>query len=359
MNKGNFKLRLWLGLLVCILISSALFANTKENFIETIYDAVDGIATSMSGYDYPVGTDLDSDKISEPAKSTVPEYDPDAERQAIDDVAKAIAALDSTKPAATTKPIVPETSTPFTEKEVSPDESVTTVKEVAAARDPNWWQYVNPLPPPNSTPEEIHAFAQAFPAEVSRLIIKNIYGIEIVGDLYGGENVAIDRWSNEQLFYTMWALHEMPPSFIKYTKTINRVSELSYSPGAAAYVVRGKPNVYICDKGFVPGRYERTLIHEMGHVWMFDPENAEVRDEFIETFWTNNRIVGTPPTSYSFANCYEDFAECVAEFWKDPLKFKAKCPERYEFILHKVVGYYSTEPRAFSSGTAITGYDVN
>ncbi|MCK5665687.1 MAG: hypothetical protein KAI17_19500, partial [Thiotrichaceae bacterium] len=175
------------------------------------------------------------------------------------------------------------------------------------------------------------------------------------GMLGAGDPTQGYLWTAEQLFYTMWALHEMPPAFIKYTKYIRRIPILPSHPTAHAYVIRGQPRVYFCDRGIRPGGYERTLIHEMAHVWMFDSENLAVKNDFMETFWPDNRIVGSAPTGYGYTNVYEDFAECVAEFWQHPLEFKAMCPARFEFILHKVIGYYSTEPRAFSINTDLTG----
>jgi len=223
--------------------------------------------------------------------------------------------------------------------------------QIQDKNNPNWWHHINPLPPPNSTPEEIHAFAKAFPAEASIRLLKDIYGIEIEGKMLGeGSPEKGDLWTPEQLYYLLWAVHEMPRSFTKYTKYIRRVQRLPAYPSAYAYVIRGQPRVYICDLG-VRSNWERTIIHEMAHVWMFDPENKAVADEFIQAFWPEGYSLGTPTTAYAHTNAYEDFAEAVACFWEDPLKMQKRSPKRFDFVLKNVVGYYRLDPLARSKGT--------
>lgn len=313
MNK--YKSWMIVGLIYILLSISTAFA-TQENFIETIYDAVTN-GTALRSF-----TSFNIDLASPAVEVKKPVYDPVGVTEAMVDLHE----------------LLNEQPQP-----------------VVVTKDPNWWQYLNPLPPPNSTPEQIHAFAKNFPAEASILMLKNIYGIEIEGGMLGsGSAEAGDLWTPEQLYYTLWAVHEMPQPFTKYTKYIKRVQKLAAAPTAHAYVVRGQPRVYICDRGLRPGGYERTLIHEMAHIWMFDPENKPVMDEFINTFWPNKQVVGTPTTGYAYSNAYEDFAEAVASFWENPTKMKSTSPRRFDFILNKVVGYYRLNPRAMSTNTSLS-----
>jgi len=321
MNKATRTWMVKLFALVFVLIGLTTFGDNKtnENFIETIYDA----AGNPLGNNAPIDIDIPIEQgVGEDAPPVNDrEYDPVGD---IDSMLELHRALN--------------------QSEASP------VPVASTTRDPNWWHNLQPLPPPNSTPEEIYAFAKTFPAEASIIMLKELYGIEIEGAMLGeGSPEKGDLWTPEQLFYILWGVHEMPPWFTKYTKYICRVQRLPAYPSAYAYVVRGQPRVYFCDAGIRPG-LERTLIHEMAHVWMFDPENKSVADEFTATFWPQGYSIGTPTTAYAHTNVYEDFAEAVACFWEDPLKMQKRSPDRFNFILKKVVGYYSLTPVARSKG---------
>lgn len=205
-----------------------------------------------------------------------------------------------------------------------------------------WWKYL-PIYPRSNNPEDLDHFSKVYPVEATIAVMKSHFNIELEGGIASnGIPDAEHLWTPQQAFFAYWAVQQVPPFVSKYTKYIKRVTRLPAYPSANGYVIRGEPRIHICNLGCYAGYFEKVLIHEMGHIWMFDPENQAVAREFMDTFrQVDGKIVGTLVSGYAGTNIYEDFAESFAYFWKDPVAMKKVSPLRFEFMLKKVFTYYT------------------
>lgn len=383
MNKKRISKGLLLCLVALLLVGNLAFGEVtaSKSFIETIYRAIDssqtwrGISEAIS-----IGQDAATEKS--------PEYDPVGDTEAMLDLYKALSG-DTKDVSPATSELEQEISAALLElygvnwkdlehlmniynpiinanisvKGKTPiDTLVLALKQLYGDR---WWKYL-PIYPRSNNPEDLDHFSKVYPVEATIAVMKNHFGIELEGGIASNGIPDADHlWTPQQAFFAYWAVQQVPPFVSKYTKYIKRVTYLPSLPAANGYVIRGQPRIYMCNLGCYAGYFEKVLIHEMGHVWMFSPENEAVAREFIDTFSpVNGKIVGTLVSGYAGTNIYEDFAESFAYFWKDPLAMKKVSPLRFEFMLKKVFTYYAPNHAGHdiikSKGTSLaTGFPTN
>jgi hypothetical protein len=191
------------------------------------------------------------------------------------------------------------------------------------------------------------------------LIIKKAYGIELDGGFLGeGEASKGYLWTSSQAELLLDFLTTLPMSFISSTKSFRRTVDYMGRSGVLGYVFAGVPTVHICNWGVRPVKFEETLVHEMAHVWMFDPANQAAKDLYIKSFYPGAKrsTIEAPVSSYAYTNVYEDFAEAVRHYWQNGPAMKKNHPLRYEFMRKYVFreAEYTKPTSILSAGSKLT-----
>ena len=155
-------------------------------------------------------------------------------------------------------------------------------------------------------------------------------------EIEGGIKSNGGRWDSEQLYYLVKLLEVLPANFSQHTKKFKRCANFGGNRGVMGYVFAGQPDVHITDWGTRPTKFEETLVHEMGHCWMFAKENLKAKEAYCKTFWPGNKQPGAnkeqPTSVYGHTNVFEDFAEAVRYYWQDCPKMRITHPQRWAFL---------------------------
>lgn len=351
----------------------------SESFIESIYEAGQEAANSSSFNEIKP-----EEGRGEAEKNVVEVYQPDIENRLMEDIFKLLKQVKSAKIidlrinvrivaakfaknlgrsagsiTVRTLKVGSNKATAPSSQEKKPEKKSIVVRTKPT---PTSKPVAKPVAKPSTKPvvkpvsKPVNAVARITDSPASLIARLKKMGFEIEGGIKSNGG----RWDSEQLYYLVKLLEVLPAHFRQHTKKFKRVANFGGNSGVMGYVFAGQPDVHITDWGTRPIKFEETLVHEMGHCWMFAKENLKTKDVYCSTFWPGNKQPGAnkePPTSvYGHTNVYEDFAEAVRYYWQDCPKMRVTHPQRWAFLnkyVFKGVSYLKKQSIASANSATI------
>lgn len=148
---------------------------------------------------------------------------------------------------------------------------------------------------------------------------------------YFSSTAALANWTQQQALRFYELLYKLPKFFTQATKKLARVVSYRGITNVLGYVYSFVPTAHICNSAVRSvALFQETIVHEMTHCFQFS--NMKVMNQWVTSFWKDNKPIKSSPTTYGNTNAYEDFAESVRLYVANGQQLKAYDSSRYEFI---------------------------